>query len=138
MTQLNRGLGLTAGIAINVANVIGTGVFLKTRVMTCNVDDPMIVMAVWFAAGLLSLLDVMMGLPIGEALAPLHLPQPAIRALVNGDGPWHPMLDLVRRLEQRDMQAATELAELYGGLEEVSAMAEAAWRMARLATSGAS
>lgn len=56
MTQLNRGLGLTAGIAINVANVIGTGVFLKTRVMTCNVDDPMIVMAVWVAAGLLSLL----------------------------------------------------------------------------------
>ena len=56
MTQLNRGLGLTAGIAINVANVIGTGVFLKTRVMTCNVDDPIIVMAVWFAAGLLSLL----------------------------------------------------------------------------------
>jgi hypothetical protein len=36
------------------------------------------------------------------------------------------------------MQAATELAELYGGLEEVSAMAEAAWRMARLATSPAS
>lgn len=56
MIQLNRGLGLTAGIAINVANVIGTGVFLKTRVMTCNVDDPMIVMAVWAAAGVLSLL----------------------------------------------------------------------------------
>ncbi|MEY2625598.1 MAG: amino acid permease [Gammaproteobacteria bacterium] len=56
MTQLNRGLGLSAGIAINVANVIGTGVFLKTRVMTCNVDDPLIVMAVWAAAGLLSLL----------------------------------------------------------------------------------
>jgi len=56
MTQLNRGLGLSAGIAINVANVIGTGVFLKTRVMTCNVDDPMIVMAVWAAAGILSLL----------------------------------------------------------------------------------
>ncbi len=56
MTQLNRGLGLTAGIAINVANVIGTGVFLKSRVMICNVDDPVIVMAVWCAAGLLSLL----------------------------------------------------------------------------------
>ncbi len=55
MTQLSRGLGLWAGIAVNVANVIGTGVFLKTRVMTCNVDDPMIVMAVWVAAGLLSL-----------------------------------------------------------------------------------
>ena len=46
MSGLNRGLGLWAGIAVNVANVIGTGVFLKTRVMTCNVDDPMIVMAV--------------------------------------------------------------------------------------------
>jgi APA family basic amino acid/polyamine antiporter len=56
MSGLNRGLGLWAGIAVNVANVIGTGVFLKTRVMTCNVDDPMIVMAVWLAAGLLSLL----------------------------------------------------------------------------------
>lgn len=53
--QLNRGLGLWAGIAVNVANVIGTGVFLKTRVMTCNVDDPLIVMMVWAAAGLLSL-----------------------------------------------------------------------------------
>ncbi len=89
-----------------------------------------------FTTGLLSLLDVMMGLPIGEALAPLHLPQPAIRALVNGDGPWHPMLDLVRRLERRDMQAATELAELFGGLDAVSAMAEAAWKMARSASSG--
>jgi EAL and modified HD-GYP domain-containing signal transduction protein len=87
-----------------------------------------------FTTGLLSLLDAMMGLPIGEALAPLHLPQPALRALVNGDGPWHPMLDLVRRLEQRDMQAATELAELFGGLEKVSAMADEAWKMARAAS----
>lgn len=55
MTTLNRGLGLTAGIAINVGNVIGTGVFLKSRVMTCNVDEPSLVMAVWLAAGLLSL-----------------------------------------------------------------------------------
>lgn len=58
-TTLNRGLGLWAGIAINVANVVGTGVFLKTRVMTCNVDDPLIVMGVWFAAGVLSLLGAL-------------------------------------------------------------------------------
>lgn len=56
---LNRGLGLWAGIAINVANVVGTGVFLKTRVMTCNVDDPFVVMGVWLAAGLLSLLGAL-------------------------------------------------------------------------------
>ena len=35
--------------------MIGTGVFLKTRVMTCNVDSPGMVLAVWVAAGLLSL-----------------------------------------------------------------------------------
>src|SRR3982751_406078 len=52
---LVRGLGLIAAISIVVGNVIGTGVFLKTRVMTCNVGTPGRVMAVWVAAGLLSL-----------------------------------------------------------------------------------
>ena len=53
--QLIRGLGLTAAIAVNVANVIGTGVFLKARVMTCNVGTPGIALTVWLVAGLLSL-----------------------------------------------------------------------------------
>jgi basic amino acid/polyamine antiporter, APA family len=35
--------------------VIGTGVFLKARVMTCNVETPGTVVAVWIVAGLLSL-----------------------------------------------------------------------------------
>ncbi|PYS65694.1 MAG: amino acid permease [Acidobacteria bacterium] len=52
---LVRGLGLTAAIAVNVANIIGTGVFLKARVMTCNVGTPGIALTVWLVAGLLSL-----------------------------------------------------------------------------------
>jgi APA family basic amino acid/polyamine antiporter len=52
---LIRGLGLIAAISIVVGNVIGTGVFLKTRVMTCNVGTPSSVIFVWVAAGLLSL-----------------------------------------------------------------------------------
>ena len=52
---LIRGLGLIAAISIVVGNVIGTGVFLKTRVMTCNVETPGMVIAVWVAAGILSL-----------------------------------------------------------------------------------
>ena len=59
MSELRRGLGLWGGIAVNVGNVIGTGVFLKTRVMTCNVEDPLLVMLVWAAAGLLSLLGAL-------------------------------------------------------------------------------
>jgi APA family basic amino acid/polyamine antiporter len=53
--QLIRGLGLVAAISVNVANVIGTGVFLKARVMTCNVGSPFTALSVWLVAGLLSL-----------------------------------------------------------------------------------
>ncbi|HET6891269.1 MAG TPA: amino acid permease [Pyrinomonadaceae bacterium] len=52
---LIRGLGPVATTAIVVGNVIGTGVFLKSRVMTCNVGTPGRVIAVWVVAGLLSL-----------------------------------------------------------------------------------
>ena len=52
---LVRGLGLLAATSIVVGGVIGTGVFLKARVMTCNVDTPGMVLAAWAVAGLLSL-----------------------------------------------------------------------------------
>lgn len=52
---LIRGLGLIAAISIVIGNVIGTGVFLKARVMTCNVGTPAKVLIVWVAAGVLSL-----------------------------------------------------------------------------------
>jgi APA family basic amino acid/polyamine antiporter len=52
---LVRGLSLTAATSINIANMIGTGIFLKTRVMTCNVGSPGLVLAVWVVAGLLAL-----------------------------------------------------------------------------------
>src|SRR5271166_2335220 len=53
--ELTRGVGAWAAIAVNVTNMIGAGVFLKTRVMTCNVGGAKLVMLVWLAAGLLSL-----------------------------------------------------------------------------------
>jgi APA family basic amino acid/polyamine antiporter len=52
---LVRGLGLVAATSIVISDVIGTGVFLKARVMTCNVGAPALVVAVWVAGGLLSL-----------------------------------------------------------------------------------
>ena len=54
-SELTRGVGPWAAAAVNVANMIGTGVFLKTRVMTCNVGSAKLVLVVWLAAGLLSL-----------------------------------------------------------------------------------
>ncbi|MGC1520075.1 MAG: amino acid permease [Steroidobacteraceae bacterium] len=53
--ELTRGVGPWAATAVNVANMIGTGIFLKTRVMTCNVGSAKIVLLVWLTAGLLSL-----------------------------------------------------------------------------------
>ena len=52
---LVRGLTLIGAASMLICNVIGTGVFLKARVMTCNVGTPGLVMAVWVAAGMLSL-----------------------------------------------------------------------------------
>lgn len=52
---LIRGLGLIAAISVIIGNVIGTGVFLKARVMTCNVGDSTWVILAWVAAGILSL-----------------------------------------------------------------------------------
>ena len=54
-TTVVRGLGLIATISLIVGVVIGTGVFLKVRVMTCNVGSPGLVVTVWVVAGLLSL-----------------------------------------------------------------------------------
>ncbi|MBC8000443.1 MAG: amino acid permease, partial [Leptolyngbya sp.] len=48
-------LTLIAATSIIIGNVIGTGVFLKARVMTCNVGTPGMVITVWVVAGLLSL-----------------------------------------------------------------------------------
>lgn len=54
-TELLRSLGLIASISIIIGNVIGTGVFLKARVMTCNVGSPIWVIAAWVFGGILSL-----------------------------------------------------------------------------------
>lgn len=52
---LRRGLGLWPAIAVNVGNMIGTGIFLKARVMTCNVGSASTVMVLWVVGGLLVL-----------------------------------------------------------------------------------
>jgi APA family basic amino acid/polyamine antiporter len=53
--NLVRGLTLWGTISVVIGTVIGTGVFLKARVMTCNVESPMMVLGAWVAAGVLSL-----------------------------------------------------------------------------------
>lgn len=84
-----------------------------------------------YTLGLMSLLNVMLQQPMAQALAPLNLPAPAVQALVDGQGPWADDLLLAQALESGDLERAAILAEGQGGLEAVSAAAEAAWRWAR-------
>jgi APA family basic amino acid/polyamine antiporter len=51
--SLLRALTLTDAIALVVGTVIGTGVFLKTAVMTQQLGSPALVLLAWLAAGLL-------------------------------------------------------------------------------------
>lgn len=53
--SLLRALTLTDAVALVVGTVIGTGVFLKTTVMTQQLGSPSLVLLAWLAAGLLSL-----------------------------------------------------------------------------------
>ena len=50
--RLLRGIGLVAAIALSVTSAIGTGVFLKARVMICNVGTPEMVLLAYAVAGL--------------------------------------------------------------------------------------
>ncbi len=51
--SLLRALTLTDAIALVVGTVIGTGVFLKTAVMTQQLGSPTLVLLAWLAVGLL-------------------------------------------------------------------------------------
>ncbi|MBS0557238.1 MAG: amino acid permease [Proteobacteria bacterium] len=52
---LVRKLTLIPAAALIVTNVIGTGVFVKARVMTCNVGTPWMVLLAYLVAGILTL-----------------------------------------------------------------------------------
>jgi len=54
-TSLVRGLTLIPATALIVTQVIGTGVFVKARVMTCNVGTPWMVLLAYLVAGILTL-----------------------------------------------------------------------------------
>lgn len=66
--QLVRGLKLTGAISLVVGTVIGTGIFLKTTVMTQQVGSPEMVLLVWVAAGLLSLAGALTYAKLGGML----------------------------------------------------------------------
>lgn len=80
-----------------------------------------------YTVGLLSLLDVMVPMPMAQALAPLNLPPEAQAALIRREGPWGALLTLAACLERGDLDAAAAPAAAYGGLAAVVAANVQAW-----------
>ncbi len=66
--NLRRSLTVTPAAAIILANIIGTGVFVKARVMTCNVGSPSMVLAVWVFAGLLTMAGALVYAELGSMI----------------------------------------------------------------------
>ena len=66
--HLVRGLTATDTTALVVGTVIGSGVFLKTAVMTQDLGTPVLVLAAWVAAGLLSLAGALSYAELGAML----------------------------------------------------------------------
>ena len=66
-----------------------------------------------FMCGVFSLLDRITGRPIGETLSTLVVPERVRAAIVDGSGPYHPLLELVRAIESEsapEIRAAAEAA----------------------------
>lgn len=63
-----RTLGVAAAASIAVSNMIGQGVFLKARAMTCNVGSPALMLAAWLVAGMLALCGALTLAELGAAI----------------------------------------------------------------------
>ena len=66
-----------------------------------------------FMCGVFSLLDRITGRPVGETLSTLVVPERVRAAIVDGSGPYHPLLELVRAIESEsapEIQAAADAA----------------------------
>lgn len=83
-----------------------------------------------FTVGLLSLLNVMLEVPMSQALQPLRLSESAHNALLDHSGPWHAMLTLSEALERHDLDGVDAVAGQFGGTERVMALSDSAWRWA--------
>jgi EAL and modified HD-GYP domain-containing signal transduction protein len=83
-----------------------------------------------FTVGLLSLLDVMLQMPLEQALGPLRLSAYASAALLQRSGPWHRWLALAEALERQDLDAADALANDISGVDRVLEMSDQAWQWA--------
>ena len=68
MAQLERKLGLWACVSIVAGAVIGSSIFMKPATMAAQTGSPVILLAVWIVAGIISLFGGMINAEVGCVL----------------------------------------------------------------------
>lgn len=96
--------------------------------------EPIETASALFTAGLLSLLDVLLQIPLQQALRPLRLSEPALQVLLERRGPWAPYFQLMSDMEKNDLEAAAKSAEEFGDVQKITVLSDAAWEWAAEAT----
>ncbi len=87
-----------------------------------------------FTLGLFSMLEVLLQLPLAEALAPLRLGDVLEQALLQGTGPLADELKLAVSCDVGDEAGFLSVAERLGGVEPLLPLVEQAWGWAAVAS----
>jgi EAL and modified HD-GYP domain-containing signal transduction protein len=96
--------------------------------------EPIETVSALFTAGLLSLMDVLLQIPLQQALQPLRLSEAALQALLERRGPWAPYFQLMSDVEKNDLGAIAKSAIEFGEMEQLTELSDAAWEWAAKAT----
>ena len=68
MAVLERKLGLWAAVSVVIGSVIGSSIFMKPATMAGQLGSPLLLLAVWIVAGIVSLFGGMINAEIGATL----------------------------------------------------------------------
>ena len=83
-----------------------------------------------FTLGLASMLGPLLKISLIDVVNTLNLPPPARQALLEHSGPWHVYLQMALLIEGQRLAEQPELAEPFGGVARVMALADDAWAWA--------
>jgi EAL and modified HD-GYP domain-containing signal transduction protein len=83
-----------------------------------------------FTLGLASMLGPLLKISQDDVVNTLNLPTPARQALLEHTGPWYTYLQMALLVEGQRLAEQPELAEPFGGVARVMALADDAWAWA--------
>ena len=87
-----------------------------------------------FTLGLASMMSPILKISLTDVMSILCLHEFAKQALLEQSGPWHVYLELMRHIESQNLVDTSPVAEQFGGVAHITALADDAWSWAWSAT----